>query len=245
MGRKKKLCISCLLIILGLVGVILLFVYYPTLNLYFLAYETGQEVILYTDKNGKQQQGLGPKNTPVPESSGDTEGGKGSSYIDEVLNGGRIKYTIEDVTFYSTMREAHISPEECVPMPSLDEYRDTSPFMLVTFEVENIDAKLNADDEIKDAFILNVWADVDLNILNEDERENLYFGAEICYFSGHPPITDTSSDYFYFSLGQGQTEEFQIGIFMEQSVYDAQAAYIGIGTRSEEKYFNPFDASFI
>lgn len=61
MKRRKALCVGGAVLLFGIAAVVFI-KFYPTLQLYFMAEQTDQQVITVTDPDGNEKQVLGVEN---------------------------------------------------------------------------------------------------------------------------------------------------------------------------------------
>lgn len=81
MKRRKALCVGGAVLLFGIAAAVFI-KFYPTLQLYFMAEQTGQQVITVTDPDGNEKQVLGVENYTEPTIPPEKlqKGGKGASY---------------------------------------------------------------------------------------------------------------------------------------------------------------------
>ena len=63
----------------------------------------------------------------------------------------------------------------------------------------------------------------------------------LCYFSAHPPISDTSTDYFAFTLEDGESLDFQIGCLVPSQIVEDQRVCLILGPTDSGLVYDLFD----
>lgn len=245
MKNRKKLFCALGAVLLFAVAAIVLVKLYPTLQLYYMAERTGQDVITTTDESGNESLGLGIKKQPEPTISPDVLKGeiKGTSYSFEQYTGGTLEYTMNDVHFYDSVDDSGIDPGELMQSQSVVQLLDSYMFFVADFTVTSHGAVPNYElNDGSKGFLM------DLNpcaMLEYEGQETISgtSGEMLCYFSAHPPISDTSTDYYGFTLEDGQSLNFQIGCLVPPQEVESQSVCLVLGPTDLGYIYPLFDFS--
>ena len=242
MKRRKALCVGGAVLLFGIAAEVFI-KFYPTLQLYFMAEQTGQQVITVTDPDGNEKQVLGVENYTEPTIPPEKlqKGGKGTSYSFSLETGGSLAYTINGLTFYDTIEDANLPEDELAVGESLEKIVQNSQILVGDFTVTSQGAV--PDYEMNDGS-MGFLVDINATETQEDPDHYRIPGEVLLYFSAHPPITETSTDYFGFSLNDGESLDFQLAWVIPNQAIEDQRAFLYVGTVDSGYTFDIFDASF-
>lgn len=151
---------------------------------------------------------------------------------------GSLKVSLLKKQAFDSIADTDIKETECTIPKIVSENQDLYLFLLLDIEINNIDAKLMAGfDEKLPFFISDFFPIMELNPDNP-QLGTSYTG--IVYFSEHPPITDTSTNYYHYNIEPGKKLKCQMGIFAPKIDYENNNLWLSIGAGTG-LFFELFD----
>jgi hypothetical protein len=242
MKNRKALFVGGALLLFCVAAVVLVKLY-PTLELYYMAEQTGQDVITVVNSEGEVSHTLGIENYTEPTVPPETlqEGGQGTSYSLDLGTGGSLEYTIHNLQFYDTLEDANLPEDELAVEESLEKISQSCQILVGEFTVTSHGAV--PDYEMNDG-TMGFLVDINATETQEDPEHYRIPGEVLLYFSSHQPITETSTDYFGFTLKDGESLDFQLAWLIPNQAIEDQRAYLYVGTMDLGYTFDIFDSSF-
>ncbi len=241
--KKRKLLFTGGAVLLFVIIAVASVKLYPILQLHYMAKRTGQDVITVTNSEGEVSQVLGVEDYTPPTIPPDAlqEGSKNTTYDYPFDGGGSLEYTLHDVHFYDSVADSGINTAELMSSEGVTQLLDEYMFFVADFTVTRHgavpDYQLNDGSE---GFLM----DVNPYEYPEYEGQSMIPGEVLCYFSAHPPISDTSTDYFGFTLEDGESLSFQIGCLVPPEVVDDQRVCLILGPTTSGLTYDLFNPSF-
>ena len=239
MKKKRALFVGGAVVLFAIAAVVLVNLY-PTLELYYMAGRTGEDVITVTNSEGETSQVLGIEDYTPPTIPPDAlqEGSKGTTHSFPLDSGGSLDYTLNDVHFYDSFADSGIDPSELMRSEGVTQLLDEYQFFVADFTVTSHgavpDYELNNGSQ---GFLM------DIGPYETPEVEGQYTipSEVLCYFSAHPPISDTSTDYFAFTLEDGESLDFQIGCLVPSQIVEDQRVCLILGPTDSGLVYDLFD----
>ena len=135
--KKKKFLVICGAVALFAIAAVVLVKLYPTLELYYTAKRTGQDVITVTNSEGETSQMLGIQDYTPPTIPPDAlqEGSKGTTHSFSLTSGGSLDYTLNDVHFYDSFADSGIDPSELMRSEGVTQLLEEYQFLVADFTV--------------------------------------------------------------------------------------------------------------
>lgn len=238
--KKKKLLYMGIGVFIFIIIAVILVKLYPTLELYYTAKRTGQEVVTVSDSSGNESKVLTAKRPDSPTIPPDAleEDEMSNSYSMEMQTSGYLEYTLTDVHFYDSFEESGVNPSDLMRSDSVTQLLDKYMFMVADFTITSNEAvpwyELN-DGSM--GFLMDVNP-CELRILNGG---NSIPEEVLCYFSNHPPISDTSTDYYGFTLENGESMAMQIGCLVPSRSVEDQSVCLVLGPTNLGYVYKLFD----
>ena len=241
--KKKRALFVGGAVVLFVIAAVVLVKLYPTLELYYMAGRTGQDVITVTNSEGEVSRALGIENYTEPTIPPEKlqKGGQGTSYCFDLETGGSLEYTMNGLKFYDTIEDANLPEDELAVGESLEKISQGCQILVGEFTVTSQGAV--ADYEMNDGS-MGFLVDINATETQEDPDHYRIPGEVLLYFSAHPPITETSTDYFGFTLKDGESLDFQLAWLIPNRAIEDQRAFLYVGTVDLGYTFDIFDSSF-
>ena len=239
MKKKRALFVGGAVVLFAIAAVALVNLY-PTLELYYMAGRTGQDVITVTNSEGETSQVLGIEDYTPPTIPPDAlqEGSKGTTHSFPLDSGGSLDYTLNDVHFYDSFADSGIDPSELMRSDGVTQLLDEYQFLVADFTVTSHGAVPNYElNNGSQGFLM----DIGPYELAEVEGQYTIPSEVLCYFSAHPPISDTSTDYFAFTLEDGESLDFQIGCLVPSQIVEDQRVCLILGPTDSGLVYDLFD----
>lgn len=151
-----------------------------------------------------------------------------------------MEYTLTDVNFFGSVEEAGVDPSELMRSESVTQLLDQYQFMVADFTITSKGAvpwyEMNNGSM---GFLLHVNPS-ELTVLN---NANFIQEEVLCFFSKHPPISDTSTDYYGFTLEDGESIDVQIGCLVPPRAIEDQSVCLILGPPDLGYVYRLFDFS--
>lgn len=187
-------------------------------------------------------QGGEPKFQSLPDVEiTDKEVGETHPMVMDTWVTGNMEVTLLKKQVFQTVEESGIDPAECIDFSFFLEEPEKYVFLLLDVEVYNIDAVLDEGFDEELPFLISGFFPI--TEVNEDNPEMGSYGCEIIYFSEHPPITSTSTNYYHYDIAPGERLRCQMGIMAAKVDYENQNLWLSIGGLTTGNYFELFEGA--
>lgn len=152
-----------------------------------------------------------------------------------------MEYTLIRAMFYDSVEKSGIEPSKLMRCEGVTQLLDEYMFLVADFTVtsQGVVPDYQLNDGSK-GFLM----DVGPYEYPEHGEQYMIPGEVLCYFSAHPPISDTSTDYFGFTLEDGESLDFQIGCLVPPEAFESQRVCLILGPTDSGLTYDIFDPSF-
>lgn len=140
---------------------------------------------------------------------------------------GSMEVTLRSKQVFDSIKDSGLDTSECVIPQMVVDKPELYVCLLLDIEIKNIDAKLKPGFDEELPFLISDLFPI--TEVNPDRPELGKYYAGTIYFSDHPPITDTSTDYYHYNILPGETKNYQVGIIAPKADYENDNLWLSVG----------------